>query len=467
MKKTYTINLSGKVFHIDEDALEKLQEYINTLKMHYDKEADGAEIMYDIENRIAELFLDYQKQQFREVIILEDVHKVIATMGQPNDILEEEPQTETPKTKQPRKLYRNPDKHLLGGVAAGLGTYWGISRILIRICFIILSLFYGIFFLVYIIMWIVIPKAKTSKEKLEMQGKDINIPNIEQSIKEEFQEGRGTRFIKRCGRGISRIFNFIGRTIAILFGIFLFLGSLFLLGAFLTLLFLPNLMPWGESYAGITYFLSNASFIIGKIAVFFLGIIPILLLIFASVKILFTFRSNNKQILLSSASLWFISLVILIIIGFTEARSFTRDDIRFSQRETFDCQTKRFTLHMNQKYTPLDNNDRYRDVTKATAGDTTFLVSRPLIYIHREESISQPIMFVQYTTYDGKYLEKRNKGIEYNWTFKNDTLTLDNYFKIEKKWRGQGVFITINIPKNFTFIQTPAAERLGYYLSND
>ena len=90
MKKTYTINLSGKIFHIDEDAFEKLQTYITTLKNHYDKEEDGTEIMCDIENRIAELFSQFQKEQFREVINVEDVNQIISIMGRPNDIIDEE-----------------------------------------------------------------------------------------------------------------------------------------------------------------------------------------------------------------------------------------------------------------------------------------------------------------------------------------------------------------------------------------
>lgn len=124
MKKTYTINLSGKIFHIDDDALDKLQHYINTLKTHYSREEDGNEIMEDIENRIGELFSEYLKGQFREVITIDDVEKVITTMGAPADIIDEdeEPQKATPK--QARKLYRDPDNRVLGGIAGGMAAYW-------------------------------------------------------------------------------------------------------------------------------------------------------------------------------------------------------------------------------------------------------------------------------------------------------------------------------------------------------
>ena len=85
MKKTYTINLSGKIFHIDEDALEKLQEYINTLKTYYTQEEDGNEIMDDIENRIGELFTENLKGQFREVITLDDVDQTSSPENPPRN----------------------------------------------------------------------------------------------------------------------------------------------------------------------------------------------------------------------------------------------------------------------------------------------------------------------------------------------------------------------------------------------
>ena len=188
MKKTYTINLSGKIFHIDEDALEKLQEYINTLKTYYTREEDGNEIMDDIENRIGELFTESLKGQFREVVTLEDVDQAIATMGTPDDIIDEDEQPRTSPSKQAKKLYRNPDDKILGGVAGGMAAYWGISSLLIRICFVLLCCYYGIFIIVYIILWIAVPKAKTTKQKLEMKGESINVSNIERSIKDEYQE---------------------------------------------------------------------------------------------------------------------------------------------------------------------------------------------------------------------------------------------------------------------------------------
>ena len=133
MKKTFTINLGGKVLNIDDDALESLQQYINALKAHYSKGEDGEEIMYDIESRLAELFIENLKQENRESVSIPDVEQAISIMGKPEDIFDEEAPRETAQQQEtrsektlPRKLFRDPQDRILGGVASGLATYLGI-----------------------------------------------------------------------------------------------------------------------------------------------------------------------------------------------------------------------------------------------------------------------------------------------------------------------------------------------------
>ena len=318
MKKTYTINLSGKIFHIDEDALEKLQEYINTLKTYYTQEEDGNEIMDDIENRIGELFTENLKGQFREVITLDDVDQAIATMGTPDDIIDEDEQPRKSAPKQAKKLYRNPDNKVLGGVAGGLAAYWGISPLLIRIGFVLLSFYYGIFIIVYIILWIAVPKAKTTKQKLEMKGENINVSNIERSIKDEYQEiknGKGAAFVNRVGEGLCEVFTILGKVLAIIIGVALFVWGIFMLFAFLSALFLPNLYPWKSGFMELAYAFTPLNFTLGKIAISFLIGIPIIMIIYMAIKLLFSFKSNNKVIALSALSCWMLGLVMLIVVG--------------------------------------------------------------------------------------------------------------------------------------------------------
>lgn len=178
MKKTYTISIGGQIFHTEEDAGDKLQAYIQTLEKHYFQEEGGQEIMNDIENRIAELLQEATQKQNTEVVTLEDIQQVIQILGNPDDIISED-YTETVKEKTPRKLYRDLDRNMLGGVAAGIATYFHISLAFVRFLFLLLTFFYGVTFIVYIILWIVLPPALTAKQKLEMKGEKINILNIE------------------------------------------------------------------------------------------------------------------------------------------------------------------------------------------------------------------------------------------------------------------------------------------------
>ncbi|MFR5660400.1 MAG: PspC domain-containing protein, partial [Butyricimonas faecihominis] len=280
----------------------------------------------DIENRIGELFTENLKGQFREVITLDDVDQAIATMGAPDDIIDGDEQPRKPAPKQAKKLYRNPDNKVLGGVAGGLAAYWGISPLLIRIGFALLSFYYGIFIIVYIILWIAVPKAKTTKQKLEMKGENINVSNIERSIKDEYQEiknGKGAAFMNRVGEGLCEVFTMIGKVLAIIIGVALFAGGIFMLFAFLSTLFLPNLYPWKSGFMELAYAFTPLNFILGKIAISFLIGIPIIMIIYMAIKLLFSFKSNNKVIALSALSCWMMGLVMLIVVGISEGRSWS------------------------------------------------------------------------------------------------------------------------------------------------
>src|SRR5690606_15517340 len=188
MNKTVNINLGGMFFHIDEDAYLKLSRYFEAIKKQLSDSDGKAEIMSDIEYRISELFSEKLKSD-KQVISMKDLDEVIAVMGEPQDyrIDDEEPKMQpTYSSTKTKKLYRDTDGGILGGVLAGLGHYFGIDKVWLRIIALILFFFYGTGILLYIILWIVIPEAKTTSEKLEMKGEAVNISNIEKKVREEF-----------------------------------------------------------------------------------------------------------------------------------------------------------------------------------------------------------------------------------------------------------------------------------------
>jgi phage shock protein PspC (stress-responsive transcriptional regulator) len=191
MKITVSINLGGYSFNIDEDAYAELKMYLKNLEMHFAGEESSSEILSDIETRMAELFRA-RLTTYKQVINIEDVRQAISVLGTPEDISDNEGRSSRDKFSSPgyHRMYRDPDHRLIGGVCAGMGAYWDIDPLIVRIIFLALLLAGGIGAMVYIILYIVLPEAKTTAQKIEMKGEPVNIHNIKEAVKKEFESVR-------------------------------------------------------------------------------------------------------------------------------------------------------------------------------------------------------------------------------------------------------------------------------------
>lgn len=187
MNKTVNINLANTFFHVDENAYKILEHYLKKLKDGFKDISGGEEILQDIEARIAELFQEL-KTNPDYVINTADVEKIIGIMGEPETVLSEEDIDTSQETIQ-KKLFRDPEDKYIGGVAAGLGHYFKIDATWIRLIWLFLVLFSGgIFTVIYIAFWILVPLAKTTGDQLRMKGEPVNIATIKKKIKAEFDE---------------------------------------------------------------------------------------------------------------------------------------------------------------------------------------------------------------------------------------------------------------------------------------
>lgn len=197
MKKTLTVNISGIVFHIDDDAYAKLDRYLVTIRRHFSSDEGCDEIIAGIEGRIAEMFQE-KVTASKQVVTLADVKEVISQLGEPEQISGSDEASEKKQNtrsaeseydymKASKRLYRDPDDKYIGGVCGGLGAYFQVDPTWMRLLFII-GIFAGFGILLYIILWIVIPRARTTAEKLEMRGERVNLSTIEKSIKEDIQD---------------------------------------------------------------------------------------------------------------------------------------------------------------------------------------------------------------------------------------------------------------------------------------
>ncbi|MCD6332862.1 MAG: PspC domain-containing protein [Bacteroidales bacterium] len=173
MKKTIQINLAGSIFHIDDDAYERLREYLTAVEHRFAATPDGREIIHDLELRMSELFTERLKPQ-REVINLEDVDEVLEILGKPHEMGgKKQEDTSWQSTsysggRRHRRMYRDPDDKPIGGVSSGLAYYFNTDPLLIRILFII-ALFLGFGLLLYIVLWIALPLAQTPEQIREMR----------------------------------------------------------------------------------------------------------------------------------------------------------------------------------------------------------------------------------------------------------------------------------------------------------
>jgi phage shock protein PspC (stress-responsive transcriptional regulator) len=191
MKITVSINLGGYSFNIDEDAYSELKRYLKNLELRFAGEESSSEILSDIETRMAELFRT-KLTTYKQVITIADVNQVISVLGTPEDISDNNGTSAREKFSSPgyHRMYRDPDHRLIGGVCSGIGAYWNIDPLIIRIIFVALTLAGGIGAMVYLILYIVLPVARTTAQKIEMKGEPVNIHNITQSVKKEFNEVR-------------------------------------------------------------------------------------------------------------------------------------------------------------------------------------------------------------------------------------------------------------------------------------
>jgi phage shock protein PspC (stress-responsive transcriptional regulator) len=190
MKITVSINLGGYSLNIDEDAYAELKRYLKNLELHFAGEESSSEILSDIETRIAELFRA-KLTSYKQVINIADVQQVISVLGTPEDISNSEGPSARDKFSTPgyHRMYRDPDHRVIGGVCSGMAAYWDLELWLVRLIFFILAMM-GIGILIYLILYIVLPEAKTTTEKIEMKGNPVNINNIKDSVKKEFDTVR-------------------------------------------------------------------------------------------------------------------------------------------------------------------------------------------------------------------------------------------------------------------------------------
>ena len=198
MNKTVTITLNKLIFYIEEEAYQSLKEYLDSIKVRFESSGDAAEILADMESSIADKFSE-KTSGVEKVITKADVAELIKVMGSVEDIESEAEPDSRQENKSGekdeadkgggnvfgnKKLYRDPDDTIIAGVCSGLAAYFGIDSVIVRLIFAVSIFFGGTGVLAYLILWLVMPEAKSSSQKIEMRGHPVTLKKIEENIRE-------------------------------------------------------------------------------------------------------------------------------------------------------------------------------------------------------------------------------------------------------------------------------------------
>ncbi|CAA0199106.1 PspC domain-containing protein [Tenacibaculum maritimum] len=507
MNKTININLGGFFFHIDETAYQKLKRYLDAIALSLSNDPQGKdEIIADIEARISELLLE-RITDARQVVNNTDIDDIITIMGQPEDYTDtEDAFTDSSSSKRKtnvRKLFRDGNDKFLGGVASGLSHYFNIDVIWVRIAFIALTFGFGFSPLVYIMLWILLPEAKTTSEKLQMEGEDVNIDNIEKKIRDEFnyfsskiKDGASElgdkvasadyeKLRNQTKSGLHDFLNTLGKITTAIFNIFgKFIGVLLMLVAAIVLL---SLIIGGFSIGSLE-FINIGNNITYYPAFFYDSILPkwILILLFLIVigipfLILFILGlriiSSSINKLTKTTSLTLLGVWILAVFGLTftgieygttkayDGLKVTKSNLPFNSKDTIHLKVVnndelyyRHNFRRRKSHHIVDFNGKEKSYCNNVKIDV------------QESDINIP--FIEVKKYsEGKNRREANeyaKEILYQFNTTNNEIILNGYFLSSPNnlYKDESVLVTIYIPKGTTIFFTHSSKHFLYQIDN-
>lgn len=474
MNKTLDINIANQIFHIDELAYKILKRYLDEIKTYLSSEESRDEIIQDIEARIAELFIERMisdKQVINEV----DVHEIIKIMGQPEDynLSEDENQSASQTHKTEKKLYRDKDNAYISGVSAGIGHYLDVEPVWIRLLWILLTIFStGWFILVYIILWILIPEAKTTAEKLAMKGEPINLSSIEKKIKEGYEnvseKFKDVDVKKQSKKAQSSISNFfsqlevvllkLGKILFKIIGFILMVVSgIALLGMLFSALGIGGIGLFSnidfDNYVRLDGFINSIlpTWLIIS-AIFLTAIIPLLLIFIFSLKMLFSnIKKPSLTFSITLACLWILGVATLIFAGInSETRQKLKGEIVNTEKISIQ---KNDTLFVKMKGNLNYTNSPFRhNVSKISydADDQKIIYDSDIDVRFHKTNDDEALIRISKWTWDYEENEARKKSqlIEYEYNLDGRDLLLNTYLlaPMELKNDSRGIDVDLYIP---------------------
>ena len=507
MNKTVKINIGGVIFHLDEDAYELLQNYLTAINQRFVSNGEGKEIITDIEHRIAEI-LQSKLSESKEVISKEDIDEVIEIMGRPEDFDDEETEQQNEYRQDQRsskRLYRNPDNSILGGVISGLGAYIKTDPIVLRVLIIAVIIFSwpfsgpGFTFIVvvtYIILWALLPAAKTTAEKLHMRGERTNISDIEKNVRKEYENVkdnlknfkdskdyvRTKGFFENLFYAIGAFFKFVLKFVVAVFGLAMIVAGIgFLIGLIGTFIIGEPFMPWNNIfiddhiiYTDIVHSMIDPNTLwIAAICAFLVVFLPLLAIIYGGFKLLLGIRPKDRSLAGIGFAAWILSIIVLVVIVGTQVRRFSisvhdEDYIEIQEpanktlylqaREKHSISTSRFYIFDEEFEVMYDENNEDQlyaypeiDIVLSNRDDLVIEIHKKARGVDRKEAMH----FVRDISYE---------------VIQRDSIILFDavYSLLEKnRWRISEVDVTLRVPENYILYLDESLEKQLDYIQKD
>lgn len=475
MNKTIIININGIVFHIEEEAYEVLRSYMIDVKRHFGHTADSHEIVGDIENRIAEMFSERIVSGSKEVIVMGDVEEVISQMGQVDDFAGETADTESsyytsddiPPLGNQRKLMRDPDDRVFGGVCSGLGHYFGMEAKWIRLILVLLFIFGGTGLLLYIVLWVVMPLARTRADRLAMRGEAATIQNFKRSFEEEV-EGLRSNFSgagQRLRNGAGSAGNAIGKLLVILAKV---IGVLIIIGLCIGLitLMVAVVASFGllGTDMGMKMFPLNVidpeyrtALLIASLG---LAVIPMLALVALIIRILFNRALIGRYTGFTLIALWLVAAGLTTMYATRTARDFREqstivEEVKLNPLPVFHLYKNDVNIIRLQR----DNADRALTIQqRAAKRNVVFLGDQNRAYIRfaRIDSLEAPYVSMAFTARGESYelAAQRAGQIEYTLRQDSSSIVFDSHFSLggNELMRDQSLRMVVHIPIGTTVV---------------
>lgn len=497
MNKTIIININGTVFHIEESAYEILKQYMTAVKRHFFDSADSLEITTDIENRVAELFSEILARENRQAIIDQDVNYVIGQMGavEDFDMAAEEagPVNYTYTRTEHRRLFRDADDHLIGGVCAGIANYFDIQSVWIRLAFALSTLFAGTGLIVYIILWLVIPKAITRADRMAMKGEKLNLEGFKKNFEAEMSNVReriadahheAKPFIYKFRDFIGEFFSFTGSTIGKLGQLLIkLIGLAFLLSLFgmaiSLIVLLISVVGFGNDlhlmfpFSVINYKYTNWLYF----SAFVTAITPIIALILLLMRAVFNTKSISRSTGSTLLIIWicalsvFVYFTVKVTANFRSSASIDQNiQLKPVANNTYHLKLNNVKFFTKEDSARLNISSRFHGLIVIDNDDENNNEPRSMHLYVEKSDVAQPVLIKRFKAKGRDYEEALNnaRNTTYGFLQKDSILTFDSRLHRlnDQAWHAEEIQLILRIPLNYKLVIDKDLDNyMGSYVS--